>query len=68
MYQAIYKCRLCGEEIHGEKGIYPSYHHGAIPQMNVDNNMIYFSKTVAHDCNDGSFGIADFQGFKKVGD
>jgi hypothetical protein len=67
MYQAIYKCRLCGEEIKGNSGIYPSYYCN-VPQMNVNNNIEYFPKTGIHDCKDGSMGVMDFQGFKKVGD
>ena len=67
MYQAIYKCRLCSEEIKGNTGIYPSYRDGS-PQMNVNNDIEYFFETETHRCKDGSLGIADFQGFKKVGD
>lgn len=72
MYRVIYKCRLCGEE----------YMAGATGDGNIAADCInkivkrgYFCafgenkglcKENFHCCEDGSFGISDFQGFKKV--
>lgn len=72
MYQGIYKCRLCGEEyidcateneknamdcvygINGKEYFYP------------DNCLIGLHRMKTHRCKDGSFGLSDFQGFKKT--
>lgn len=71
-YQAIYKCRLCGEKYIGAK----------IDNKNVAfygmrvliRKECFYSKSSGigvhridcHTCKDGSFGMADFQGFRKV--
>ena len=72
-YRAIYKCRLCGEEfvsaITGNADI-------AIKQMVYVNTGItpiehignLIEKTSMHSCKDGSMGLADFFGFRKVED
>lgn len=72
-YRAIYKCRLCGEEFKycqtGEEiaqtanMVLTVYGHAKHIKGARD---IY--KNVNHYCKDGSFGFADFQGFKKVED
>ncbi len=70
MYKAIYKCRLCGkifpkQEINGkdmELLIFDVMHFGST-QGDIGANTVW--KESSHNCPDGSFGIADFQGFKK---
>ena len=56
-YQAIYKCRLCGKNII------------ALDRKNVTEDEVKIKRDdliVSHNCNDGSYGIADFQGFELV--
>lgn len=65
MYQVIYKCRLCGATIESLKCIYPSMSEG-YPHANVDNDIKYFPLTQEHYCPDDSFGVADFQGFRRL--
>lgn len=73
-YRAIYKCRLCGES-------FVDYVHAkdedAAAKKVIDFSLVYSGAHVSrlkvprnfqvHSCNDGSYGIADFQGMKKVG-
>lgn len=72
-YRAIYKCRLCGEVIP----------YSLISEREVDRCGVAFGKgkyrynsisgrndiqrEIFHPCKDGSYGFADFCGFKKVG-
>lgn len=60
-YQAIYKCRLCGKE-YVAKIIAGS-------EMLITDETEFCSAKMhrVHICDDGSFGLADFQGFRKVG-
>lgn len=70
-YQAIYKCRLCGESFADGATI-----EGIAMAVNVAltiNETFYNSDThssghryMPHSCKDGSVGFADFQGFRKV--
>lgn len=77
-YRAIYKCRLCGGEFEGmifeENDNSPFY---AMVNFSAGNdsfemgyreppNIIY--KAEQHNCKDGSYGFADFIGFRKVED
>ena len=77
-YRAIYKCRLCGGEFEGmifeENDNSPFY---AMVNFLAGNdsfemgyreppNIIY--KSEQHNCKDGSYGFADFIGFRKVED
>jgi len=62
MYQSIYKCRLCGEET--KRNITDE------SEVNQFNWYVYEGGTYnikAHTCLDGSLGISDFQGYRKVG-
>lgn len=71
--RAIYKCRLCGEEFvsaaTGSADI-------AIKQMvrvTTGIKLLEFignpiEETYMHSCKDGSMGLADFFGFRKVED
>lgn len=49
-YQAIYKCRLCGEEI-----IKDDLH-------NATSDLFRYAM---HNCKDGSYGFVDFLGFRE---
>lgn len=70
MYQAIYKCRLCGEVI-SQGNIEGKDMELLISTMINCGTTIgvtkpkAFWKESSHNCQDGSFGLADFQGFKK---
>lgn len=75
-YRAIYKCRLCGEEFYNagtgdedtasKATMYTVLESSGItPQFESRNAPIQFD---LHNCKDGSYGMADFQGMKKVGD
>jgi len=69
-FHSIYKCRLCGKE----------YASGCTRNKTIAlNSMIGASQNIplvvqqptltdTHYCDDGSYGIADFQGFRKVED
>lgn len=72
-YQAIYKCRLCGEEFEeGTTGdiiamactvaltVKDSTEH-----VRCERNL---HRHMPHHCKDGSYGFADFCGFRKVED
>ena len=72
-YRAIYKCRLCGEEFvsatTGSADI--AIKHmvrvttGIKPLEFIGNPI---EETSMHSCKDGSMGMADFLGFRKVED
>ena len=70
-WRAIYKCRLCGEIF--EDGVTGEGNACAINVALSVNETFYNSNThssghryVPHFCEDGSFGFADFQGFRMV--
>lgn len=75
-YRAIYKCRLCGKEFEGisfcEKDNSPFYAVASFVMGNDSFEMRYkkpakiIHKAEKHDCKDGSIGLADFIGFRKV--
>lgn len=74
MYQAVYKCRLCGELSYDTKN-----KAREIWDFEITNMLAQAEQTVfigrpnhtdlhrLHNCKDGSCGFSDFQGFKKVG-
>ena len=74
MYQAIYKCRLCGKKIiedipeHANARIHTilgcEHEQEIYRHMGVEN----LGYEILHNCDDGSLGFADFCGFKKVED
>ncbi|MFA5715110.1 MAG: hypothetical protein WC998_05195 [Candidatus Paceibacterota bacterium] len=69
-YQAIHKCRLCGENVLG--GI-TGERTASVCAFEASHGRRYETSfapriTETHICKDGSMGITDFQGFKKVGD
>ncbi len=74
MFDAIYKCRLCGEEFvdcstSGEKrnrSFVMKIMCRAVEQKEPEEIMeptLY----ACHPCKDGSFGVADFQGMRLEG-
>lgn len=70
-YRAIYKCRLCGEEFEeGETGdLIAIACTVALTVKESTENVRYERKLrryMPHNCKDGSYGFADFCGFKKV--
>ena len=72
-YRAIYKCRLCGEEFVSASTTNSNI---AIKHMlNVTTGYEineFMGATITelsmHSCKDGSMGLADFLGFRKVED
>lgn len=72
-YVAVYKCRLCGK-VFGRKGDEMEEGNAShiinrlISEENTQlgNNPFFGHRYDNHVCEDGSFGFADFQGFKKV--
>lgn len=66
-YEAMYKCRLCGETFTGEQlpeGVGKETFSTVIKK----GRKFYYHampKSIIHDCPDGSIGNADFLGFKR---
>lgn len=73
MYQAVYKCRLCGEEFRENETKESKIQTINIP-FSINENIkhtefpINIFKHTIHYCKDGSIGFSEFQGFKKVED
>lgn len=70
-YQAIYKCRLCGEIF--ADGITGGAIAMAVNVALTVKETFYNANThssgqryMPHNCADGSMGFSDFQGFRKV--
>lgn len=57
MYQALYRCRLCGKKLFGENAYEDECE--AIARITVPNGMYKI-----HHCTNGSLGNADFLGFE----
>ena len=75
MYQAIYKCRLCGEFFLDDKAKFEKEQDFRISNIVAQTEpCVTIDKHVSadihrmHYCKDGSFGFCDFQGFKEVED
>lgn len=72
-YRAIYKCRLCGEEFESAvtESVDIAIKHILIVTAGYKTSE-YIGTPVTelsmHSCKDGSMGLADFLGFRKVGD
>ncbi|WP_373216557.1 hypothetical protein [Ruminococcus sp. 5_1_39BFAA] len=65
-YQAIYKCRLCGEEYSGGR-TGAAIAISETTKIAVDGVGIHGTRLHGtHNCDDGSCGLADFLGFRKV--
>ena len=72
-YRAIYKCRLCGEEfvsaVTGSADI--AIKNMVLMTAECDMKQKIFNpvtKLSMHSCKDGSMGLSDFLGFRKVED
>lgn len=69
MYNGLYKCRLCGETYMacatGSSDIVVKHFIGLETPM---KQLQQVTLTEMHSCKDGSFGLSDFQGFKKEDD
>lgn len=72
-YRAVYRCRLCGEEFEdctvGED-LAQAVNMALVVLGNTQHVKIQRNlyRNAPHYCKDGSFGFADFQGFKKIED
>lgn len=75
-YKSIFKCRLCGETYESactgnEEIALQSVVFACLQNENLNFPKLIFpqspSITEPHHCKNGSFGVADFQGFRKVG-
>lgn len=72
-YAAIYKCRLCGEEFEycytGKSNAEITSIELALMESNQHiNYAMTLNKYITHYCKDESFGIAEFQGFRRIED
>lgn len=68
-YQAVYKCRLCGELIKGdifecEEILGFNKTQDGILDKNL--NIMHVTIYEQHRCEDDSLGMVDFMGFRKV--
>jgi hypothetical protein len=84
MYQAVYKCRLCGETFVNKGSMIKDESDDNFDEENDTtvtdaiwdvisgaddyDSCCDYSLIGTHCCQDGSIGIADFQGFKKASD
>lgn len=68
-YNAIYKCRLCGKEFENGKTGEDLAAAATILMASVGNTKNLatgaIEKQCCHFCDDGSYGISDFIGFRK---
>lgn len=70
-YKAIYKCRLCGEEFEDCTTGEPLAMaltmalaiNGTTKHVRYNGNL---HNHIVHNCKNGSYGMADFQGFRKI--
>ena len=70
-YAAVYKCRLCGKTF--KNGVASTGRAAGIAGRLTNENSftqggVHGSRYAIHNCDDGSLGFSDFQGFKKVGE
>lgn len=70
-YQAIYKCRLCGKKFESAVTTSADIAIRHMVSITTGHDPLEFigapvTKTYMHSCIDGSMGLADFLGFKKV--
>ncbi|MCM1224991.1 MAG: hypothetical protein NC548_62125 [Lachnospiraceae bacterium] len=73
MYNAIYKCRLCKEKFYDEKDSAEKLSNFGITNILAQNEPVEIPRKPHcidlhkfHNCEDGSYGFADFRGFEKV--
>ena len=70
-YRATYKCRLCGEEFvsaaTGNEDIAIKNMVVITAECDLGQRILNpITKLSMHSCKDGSMGLADFLGFRKV--
>lgn len=64
-YNAVYKCRLCGEEFVGYES--EGYQDTCLFVMEICDQPNYnYSPYKEHICNNGDIGFADFLGCRKA--
>lgn len=72
IYVSQYKCRLCGEvfsdiEVEDITGLGVSLATQSLCfRESVDIKSGTAMRLMDHECKDGCYGLADFQGFRKV--
>lgn len=70
-YASVYKCRLCGKTFINDS-FSMGRAIGIVGRLTNENSFtqgdVHGSRHTTHNCDDGSLGFSDFQGFKKVGD
>lgn len=71
MFDAVYKCRLCGEEFvkcstSGEESNRSFVMKIMCRAVDLKEPEEFMEPTIyaCHPCRDGSYGVADFRGFK----
>ena len=72
-YRAIYKCRLCGGEfaqgITTSEDVILQNMINLVTKCGIKQNIgVPVTETYMHNCKDGSYGFADFIGFRKMED
>ena len=72
-YMAIYKCRLCGKEFeYCRTGEIVAQALTVALSVNESTEHVRYNgklrRHTVHECSDGSYGISDFRGFKKIED
>ena len=71
-YRAIYKCRLCGEEFENGRIENENIVDSCVMAISIlgDTQKVRTSMSLhehyVHYCKNGSMGMADFLGFRKV--
>lgn len=70
-YQAIYKCRLCGKEFESAMTTSADVARKQILHATIGYKIEEWigpplEKNTMHSCKDGSMGVSDFLGIKKV--
>lgn len=73
IYKEIYKCRLCGAlfEVDTENPMESYAAESRVSLLCSGHSLGTITNSPrlyhAHACDDGSFGLSDFQGIKKIG-
>lgn len=66
-YRAIYKCRLCGKIFANGKKRTENKSLNKIVNLSTVSPLFPHDKGyIPHGCKDGSIGLAEFLGFRKV--
>ena len=71
MFTAVYKCRLCGTVFNGESTLCRDTAFRSVLGVAMNGNFypdrcnVGSHRYALHLCEGGSYGLADFQGFRK---